>query len=76
MNKKRRASLSEAIQLLTKASALVDRASDGEQDALDNLPENLQYSEKAETMEGAVELLNDAVEKIDGAKDLIESAMR
>ena len=51
MNNKRRELLRLASGLLSKASDYVSQALDGEQDCLDNMPENLQYSEKYEKIE-------------------------
>lgn len=49
-------------------------ALDGEEDALDNMPENLQGSERYEKIEAAVDLLNDASECIDAAIEKINEA--
>lgn len=45
-----------------------------EEDALDNMPENLQGSERYEKIEAAVDLLNDASECIDSAIERINEA--
>lgn len=75
MDNKRRSSLKEAIQLLTRVSTMVDTVCDKEQDCVDNYPENLQSTERFERMEDAVENLNEALEKIDDAKSCIQAAM-
>ena len=41
----------------------------------DNLPENLQNSERYETMEAAIDSLEEAIDKIDEAKDHIDDAI-
>lgn len=74
MNKNRRDLLKLAVQMLEKASDYVSQALEGEQDCLDNMPENLQYSEKYEKMEAAIDNLEEAVESIDSAKESIEEA--
>ena len=51
MNNKRRDLLKLAVQLLERASGYVSQALDAEQDCLDNMPENLQSSERYEKME-------------------------
>ena len=51
MNRGRRSSLKEATSLLDRAISLISDARDEEQDCLDNLPENLQNSERYESME-------------------------
>lgn len=75
MDNKRRSSLKEAIQLLTRVSMMVDTVCDKEQDCVDNYPENLQSTERFERMEDAVENLNEALEKIDDAKSCIQAAI-
>lgn len=75
MNNKRRESLKAAIILLERASVIVDRALDEEQDCLDNMPENLQMSERYEKMEVAIDHLEDASSDIDNAKNRIEEAV-
>lgn len=75
MNDKRRGRLKDALKMLSSAAAIVDFICDSEQDCLDNYPENLQSTERFERMEAAVDSLNDALEKIDGAKEHIQSAI-
>lgn len=75
VNERKRKSLREAIQFLNRAIFIVDGVCDQEQDAIDNLPEGLQASERCEAMELAVDSLNDATEKIEEAKEYIESAI-
>lgn len=74
MNNKKRESLKYADTLLEQASEIVIKVLDEEQDCLDNMPENLQASEKYERMESAVEKLEEAMEHIEGAKYNIEEA--
>ena len=76
MNNKRRAALSEAVSMITRASVIINGVCDNERDAVDNYPENLQGTEKFEAMEEAADSLDSAVEKIEEAKEHIESAMR
>lgn len=75
MNDKRRGRLKDALKMLSGAAAIVDSVCDSEQDCLDNYPENLQGTERFEHMEAAVDSLNDALEKIDEAKEHIQSAI-
>ncbi len=74
MNNKRRGTLNEAKILLERASNIVSTVLDEEQDCLDNMPENLQMSERYERMEDAIDRLESAIEQIDGAKDSINEA--
>lgn len=60
--------------MLESAGLLICRAAEEEQDCLDNLPENLQSSERYEKMEEAVSLLEGAAEEIESASDRIRDA--
>lgn len=75
MNEKRRERLRDAVRMLTSVAAVVEAVCDNEQDAMDNIPENLQATERFERMEDAVDSLNDALEKIEDAKGHIQSAL-
>lgn len=66
--------MKRASALLGTASGLVSTALEQEEDALDNMPENLQGSERYEKIEAAVDLLNDASECIDSAIEKINEA--
>ncbi len=74
MNRKKRETLKDAMVLLDRATTIVSRVLDEEQDCLDNMPENLQASEKYERMEAAIDKLEEAIEQIDSAKENIEEA--
>ena len=69
MNDKRRKRLSEASALLSRASNIISDVLDEEQDCLDNMPENLQYSDRYENMEAAVDRLNDALSELASVED-------
>lgn len=75
MNNKRRKLLRDAIGLLEQAEGAINRVSDEEQNSLDDTPENLQSSERAERMEDVIDLLSDAIEKIDEAKAQVSAAI-
>ncbi len=75
MNDKRRGHLKDALKMLSGAAAIVNSVCDSEQDCLDNYPENLQNTERFENMEASVDNLNDALEKIDEAKEHIQSTI-
>lgn len=64
MNKQRRASLRSASAHLSMAVDIIRDVRYEEQDAMDNIPENLQSSERYETMEEAVDHLDDALDAI------------
>lgn len=74
MNKARRKELERAIELLEKATDIIDSCKDEEREYLDNMPENLQYSEKHEVAESAVENLEQALYYLSDAVECVESA--
>lgn len=73
MNKSRRAEVKKIMEKLREeVSSLIDEAREGienvfhyEQEAYDNLPENLQYSERGEDMERCLEALDDMISFLD-----------
>lgn len=75
MNKRRRSSIKVAANYLDRAIDLIRDAKEEEQDALGNMPENLQSSERCEAMEEAIDNLEDAISSIDEAKDHIDRAI-
>lgn len=74
MNSKRRSELENAVSLLDRVSAIVERALDQETDCLDNMPENLQMTDRYDKMENAVDSLEEAVCDLNNAKDKIAEA--
>ena len=74
MNKKRRQRLSEAIRTLHGVISVLEDARDQEQDGFDNLPDNLQETERAQSMEDAIDQLTDAIENIQEASECIQRA--
>lgn len=54
MNNKRRSTLNDALKLLEEASNIVSQVLDEEQDSFDNIPENLQDSDRYSKAESAV----------------------
>lgn len=75
MNKEKRNDLLSAIKLLENAKNVVERVRDKEQDCLDNMPENLEGSERYINMETAIDLMDSAVDAIYEACDSIGEAM-
>lgn len=74
MNKQRRIRLREAGSYLARAIQLVSRVKDEEQDALDNIPENLQNSERYTNMEDAIDKLEEAIDNMEQAAESIDNA--
>ena len=75
MNNSRRARIREAVSYLEKAGDIVDAVLEEETDAMDNMPENLQSSDRFYTMENAVDNMTDAVSRIGDVAELLESAL-
>lgn len=75
MNNGRRERLRGAVAKLSDVYSIVDAVCDKEQDCMDNMPENLQGTERFERMEDAVDHLSEALEKLDEAKDYIQTAI-
>lgn len=74
MNNKRRLLLQEALRCLQRSLEIVSSVKDDEDDALFNMPENLQSGDRYEKIENAVSSLEDAEDNISSAIDSIESA--
>lgn len=75
MNKARRERLKVAVQYLNSVYTKIDAVCNEEEDCVDNYPENLQGTERYENMEVIVENLNEALDKIDEVKELVQSAL-
>ena len=78
MNKSRRKELSDVIEELNKIQdkddlydciMTLDSIKDDEQDYYDNIPENLQYSQRAEDSEEAIENLEEALDLLNDVYD-------
>lgn len=74
VNNQRRSRLKQAVELLNRVSFMVSSVLDEEEDAFDNIPENLQGSERYEKTEDAIDCLNDASENIDAAIEKLNEA--
>ena len=75
MNKNGREKLKNALQMLHGAAAIIGSVCDREENCMDNIPENLQGTERFAHMEDAAEQLNDALEHLDEAKEHIQNAI-
>ena len=75
MNKARRAVLNKIINALTELKDELESIKEDEQDAMDNLPESLQDSDRYSAMEEAVDNMDSAFDGIEDVIDYLESAM-
>ena len=74
MNNQKREKLKLARDYLSRASDIVSGVLEDEQDSLDNMPENLQYSDKYERMEAAISKLEDGLNNIEAAEECLSEA--
>lgn len=75
MNKERRKEIERAISMLLEAEAILSEARDQEQEYYDNMPENLQGSEKGDTAAQAASELEDACSNVEDAIRAAENAI-
>lgn len=75
MNKFRRKALDALIERIDDIYSELDALADEERDYRDNMPENLQNSERYEAADNAVFSLEDALDNLDSAKSSIEEAI-
>lgn len=69
MNKQRRARIQEVVDQIGAMCQELEGLRDEEQDYMDNMPENLQGSEKYEMAEEAVSNLDSAIDHLTEAID-------
>lgn len=65
MNKERRTRISGVINNLETCKEDLENVRDSEQEALDNMPESLQESERGQTMETNIEIFEDVINSLD-----------
>ena len=74
MNKLRRKQIDEIQDKLAVLREMIDEVLTDEQEALDNLPEGLQESERGEAMQQAIDALEDALNNCDEIDSYLEDA--
>lgn len=74
MNESKRNALRQAAELLDRASGLIYATMLRETAAMDNVPENLQETERFSAMENGVEEMEDAIQSIRDAKECLDRA--
>lgn len=65
MNKPRRKELARVIDLIEQAREILEAVMDEEQEALDNMPESLQQSERGQAMEDYIYTMEEMLENLD-----------
>ena len=74
MNKARRKELQEVIEKINEAREELERIMNDEEEYRDNMPENLQSSEKYEKADDACCSMQDAIDQLEEAVTNIENA--
>lgn len=75
MNKKRRAEVDRIIAVLSDVKERIANVHYEEENAFDNMPENLQESMRAEEMQEWIDLLEEASDGIDEVIETLESGV-
>ena len=75
MNKQRRIAIAEIQDKLSEIRELLEGVKDEEECYLENIPENLQGSERYERAEEAVYNLEEAISSIEEAIEYMESSV-
>lgn len=75
MNNSRRKEIKSMKGQLEFIKKIIERIRNEEEDYYDNIPENLQDSERANKSEEAIESLDEAIESLENTIDELENAM-
>ena len=75
MNKARRKRLNEYIAELERIKDGIESVMNDEQDALDNLPDGLQGSERADAMNDACDEMDNAIDYVGDAIEALNAAI-
>ena len=65
LNKARKRVISDAVIRLREVRGVIETVRDDELNAMENVPENLQESERYSSMEDAVDIMDDAIDNLD-----------
>lgn len=74
MNKTQRTQIEKWIESIIEIKEGVESMQEEEQDKLDNMPENLQESERGEQMQNGIENLDAAASSLEEAIDSLNDA--
>ena len=74
MNNSRRKEIRAIIAKLEEVKECVENVRDEEQEYLDNMPENLQCSERADVAQNAIDNMEYALDNLEEAVDNLEEA--
>lgn len=73
MNKQRRKRLEDVVSRLEECMSDLEFIKEEEQEAYDNLPESIQYSERGEAMQGNVDDIDYVISDLDQVIDSINN---
>ena len=76
MNAERRKRITELVTLLEGLKTDIEAVQQEEQDYYDNMPENLQGSEKGQAAEAAADNLDEAAQAIESAIDYLTTSIQ
>lgn len=74
MNKPRRKQLDKLCEMFVELKDMLEEIRDDEENYMDNIPENLQGSERYSIAEDAIDNMNLALDSLDEVISYIESA--
>lgn len=72
MNKKDRAQLAKATELLEQAKGIIEDLASSEREKYDNMPESLQQGERGEAMSAAADALEEAQTSMEEALEKLQ----
>lgn len=72
MNKERRTKISKIIERIESIKSDLESVLADEENAFENMPENLQCSMRGEESEAAIDCMEDAIETLDSAIEQLE----
>lgn len=75
MNNKRRAEIRKINMVLETILSDIERVKDEEELAYDNMPENLQYSDRGEASQEAIDCLEEVYNNMEEIIDLLEEVV-
>ena len=74
MNNGRRLRIEDALELMSRARSILEEVLEEEPDALDSIPESLQYSERGEAMQEGIDALMEGVDALEESESSIYEA--
>lgn len=74
MNNNRRERINKVHAKLDEILGLIDELREEEQEAYDNMPESMQYGERGEKMQEAIDALEEAYNDVEEACDNLDTA--